>query len=157
MTFSMGNTKAGKLTPVLVIEIREKYATRLYTQARLSREYHVSINTIRNVVGGVTWQDVAMIEPQDVIDEAALRSQRKLDAMMAGATTTELSEDVMAAMQNAVAAIPEMPQQRNAISAELAARMAAYGVRPSPTGTQRDEAAPALGADDRAAEVGADD
>ena len=57
MTFQGGNRRAAKLTGEQVMVIRERYATeRGCTQARLSREYQVSIGTIANIVNGLTWQ-----------------------------------------------------------------------------------------------------
>ena len=130
--FGQGNTKASKLTGVEVMQIREKYASGMYTQARLSREYHVSINTIRNVVTGVTWQDLPGCVPQEVVDEAALRSQRRLDELMSGdrlpAATAELSDDMLEAMERAVVQAPTLEP----MSAERSARLAAYGVKAAP-------------------------
>jgi predicted transcriptional regulator len=89
--FNQGNTKAGKLTGVQVMEIREKYASRLYTQNRLAREYQVTNTTIQNIVHGVTWQSLPSVQPDDVIDEAIARSIRKLDGL--SEPVVELSAD----------------------------------------------------------------
>lgn len=79
MAFTLHNTKASKLTGAKVIEIRAKYASRDYTQEQLSREYQVSINTIRNVVRGVTWQHLGEIRSEaDVLTDAKLSEQRLL-------------------------------------------------------------------------------
>lgn len=87
-SFSANNRKAAKLTGEQVIEIRQKYALsgREYTQDRLAREYQVSVNTIRNIVNGVTWQSLPMIASQAEVLTAAklseLRAQAMLDAGM---------------------------------------------------------------------------
>src|SRR4051812_49228482 len=131
MAFNQGNTKAGKLTAVEVLEIREKYATGLYTYDRLALEYGVATNTIRSIVKGTSWQQVPMITPQHVVDDAALRSQRKLEAMLAQteglaprASEIEVDDEAMAAMQAALQTIPTPPVMRP--TADQAARMAAY-------------------------------
>jgi len=55
--FYQGNRRAAKLTGEQVLEIRERYATEHgCSQARLSREYGVTTNTIANIVNGLTWQ-----------------------------------------------------------------------------------------------------
>ena len=81
MTFRHGNTKASRLTGVKVMEIREKYAAGTHTQAQLSREYQVAINTIRNIVTGVTWQNVPLIESQDEILTQAKISERRFNTL----------------------------------------------------------------------------
>ena len=130
--FNVGNTKASKLTGVEVMEIREKYASGLYTMNRLAREYHVTRNTISDIVHGVTWQDLPGVTPQHVIDDAAARSMRKLDAMMAETAslepaTGELDDATLAAMQQAVQDMPKPEFLKP--SDDVAARMAAYGAR----------------------------
>lgn len=82
-TFSANNRKAAKLTGEQVIEIRQKYALpgRQYTQDRLAREYQVSVNTIRNIVNGVTWQTLPTIKTQaEELTEAKL-SELRVQAM----------------------------------------------------------------------------
>lgn len=134
MAFNQGNTKAGKLTAVEVLQIREKYATGLYTYDRLALEYGVATNTVRSIVKGTSWQNVPMITPGHVIDDAALRSQRKLEAMLAGAgalpveSELEVDDETLAAMQHAVESMPQPEFLKP--NADQAARMAAYGVRP---------------------------
>lgn len=131
--FNMGNTKAGKLTGEAVMRIREQYATGLYTMNMLARQEGVTRNTISDVVHGVTWQHLPGVEPVHVVDEAAMRSQRKLEAMLAGAgelaePVNEVDDETLAAMQHAVESMPQPDFLKP--NADQAARMAAYGVRP---------------------------
>src|SRR5260221_4273095 len=56
--FNVGNTKSSKLTGVEVMEIREKYATGVYTMNRLAQEYGVTRNTVSDVVHCITWQSL---------------------------------------------------------------------------------------------------
>jgi len=129
--FNLGNTKAGKLTGTEVMEIREKYASGIYTMNRLAREYHVTRNTISDIVHCVTWQDLPGITPQHVVDDAATRSMKKLDELMAAdnlpAATGELDAATLAAMQQAVEDMPKPEFLKP--SDDIAARMAAYGAR----------------------------
>lgn len=84
MTFSANNRKAAKLTGEQVISIRQKYALpgRQYTQDRLAREYQVSVNTIRNIVNGVTWQQLPMIATTAEEATAAKLSELRIQAML---------------------------------------------------------------------------
>ncbi len=93
--FSKGNTKASKLTAVLVLEMRMKYAlpTKEYTIARLSREYHVSLTTASNVVNGVTWQNVPMPERQEDVDYEAKLSELRARALLDAGFMTMPSEE----------------------------------------------------------------
>lgn len=119
------------------MEIREKYASGLYTQARLSREYHVTIGTIRSIVNGLTWQELPSVTPHHVVEEGAMRSLRKLDALLSDTSlppaSGEISDADMAAMQAAVLNMPKVEEFEKP-SGELAARMAAYGVKPPAKG-----------------------
>lgn len=134
MAFNQGNTKASKLDGVQVMEIREKYATGLYTYDRLSVEYGVASNTIRSIVKGTSWQNLPGIEPAHVIEEGALRSLRKLDAMMKDdglPPAVPMDADTLAAMERAVLAIPEPEFIKP--TPDMEARLRAYGVRPPPS------------------------
>lgn len=129
MTFNQGNTKASKLTGVEVMEIRQKRASGVYTLDRLAREYHVTSNTIRNIVNMVTWQNLPGVEPAHVMDEAAARSMRKLGELMGEQPSAlGVEEETIAAMQRAVEAMPQPEFLKP--NADIAAKMAAYGVRP---------------------------
>jgi hypothetical protein len=75
--FSQGNTRAAKLTGMQVMEIREKYAAGTHTQGALSREYLVSISTIRNIVHGVTWQQLAGVLSDEELELRAKISEKK--------------------------------------------------------------------------------
>jgi hypothetical protein len=83
-TFSANNRKAAKLTGEQVLSIRQKYALpgRQYTQDRLAREYQVSVNTIRNIVNGVTWQSLPLITSQAEEATAAKLSELRARAML---------------------------------------------------------------------------
>jgi transposase len=82
MTFSQGNTKASKLNPTKVYEIREKYATGDYTQEGLSREYGVSISTIRNVLHRVTWQQYGQPVRQPPTEEEMEAASKRLGELL---------------------------------------------------------------------------
>ena len=92
MTFTSRNTKASKLRGEQVLDIRHKYENEGYTQARLSREYQVSIGTIRNIVQGITWQHVG-VQPElvhfsartspEALAESEARMREKLAAAAA--------------------------------------------------------------------------
>lgn len=134
--FNQGNTKACKLNGVQVMEIREKYASGEYTQSRLSREYLVSISTIRNIVTGVSWQELPSVTPSHVVDEGALRSLRKLNEIMSGDGLPpggQVDDETFAAMERAAKAVQQIPVFDKP-NADRAARMAAYGVRPQGDG-----------------------
>jgi hypothetical protein len=63
MTFQWGNRKASRLTGEQVLDMRTKRASGMYTQEQLSREFRVSISTVRNILNYVTWQNVAYEPP----------------------------------------------------------------------------------------------
>lgn len=56
--YVIGNAACAKLTPALVMDIRDKYATGGFTRASLARLYGVSANAIGCVVLGKTWARV---------------------------------------------------------------------------------------------------
>lgn len=63
MSLKRHNTRAAKLEPSQVLEIREKYAAD-WTQARLSRHFGVSVIQIGRIVRGESWQHLSMVETQ---------------------------------------------------------------------------------------------
>lgn len=131
MKFNQGNTKGSKLTAVEVLAIREKYASRVYTQADLSREYRVSINTVRNIVNGTTWQQVPSVTPEDVIEDEALRSLREFTNSALPPAAIDLPPDLAERLSGQLASVPEFERLPPAI----ADRFAAYtGRRPSEGG-----------------------
>jgi hypothetical protein len=70
-----------RLRPEQVVTMRKKYSTGQYTQNDLAREYQVSLNTIRNVLNGVTWQKLPGVTRKP-IDMAAI-TQEDIDASAA--------------------------------------------------------------------------
>lgn len=62
MTFNKGNTKASRLNAIKVLEIRRRYAGGGCTMGQLSREYGVTSGTISNIINGLTWQHVGLVE-----------------------------------------------------------------------------------------------
>lgn len=56
--FQRGNRKASRLTGEQVLEIRALYQMRGVTQGSLARKFQVSVNTIANIVNGLTWQSL---------------------------------------------------------------------------------------------------
>jgi hypothetical protein len=55
MAFQPHNTRAARLTPEDVANIRERYADGATTQGALARHYRVSVNTIGRIVRGESW------------------------------------------------------------------------------------------------------
>jgi predicted nucleotidyltransferase len=101
--FKLGNTKASRLTPTSVMEIRAKWATSEYTQAQLSREYRVSITTIRNILYGVTWQRLPPVIPQEQISFAAVSSQASLET----AKPVEMTDEAKAKLMKELSSIKD--------------------------------------------------
>lgn len=123
MTFSQFNRASSKLTGDKVIEIRQKYATRQYTQEALSREYQVSINTIRNILRGVSWQNLPTIKSEaEEQTEAKLSEHRfatllRLEADIAKVQEPERQLDQFInpeARRRYLGALPEPGQQQSA-------------------------------------------
>ena len=82
MTFTAHNNKAAKLTGEKVMDMRAKYATGDYTQARLSREFQVSISTVRNVLNGITWQTLPLVKSEDeIMTDAKLLEHRAAESL----------------------------------------------------------------------------
>lgn len=69
--FRVGSHANAKLTPTEVLEIREKYASGLYTQGHLAREYRVSANAIGRIVRGESWGDYRQPASQSEIEHLA--------------------------------------------------------------------------------------
>lgn len=86
-----------KLNSGKVLEIRSKRAAG-QTQESLSREYRVSINTIRSVCRGNSWQDLELeLAPPDGADAAA--SQARLEELLGGSAKPEpIEEDPLEAI-----------------------------------------------------------
>lgn len=85
--FSLGNTKASRLTAEIVYSIRERYANRdtvLVTQDQLAREYQVSLTTIRNILNGVTWQNVPHVQSNSEVESELAASQRRVKDLLLG-------------------------------------------------------------------------
>lgn len=59
------NRKNAKLSAEAAYRIRQDYATGHWTQAALAVREQVSLNTIRNVLQGVTWQAVPMPKSEE--------------------------------------------------------------------------------------------
>lgn len=64
--FQQGNNRASKLTGEQVMNIRDEYKMRGVTQPMLAIKYQVSVNTIANIVKGLTWQHLLRGEPREV-------------------------------------------------------------------------------------------
>lgn len=80
--FYKRNTRAAKLTPTMVQQIREQYASGSYSQGSLARAYKISIGQIGRIVRGESWQDtVALAQPtaMDLEEQAkrVLRAQQE--------------------------------------------------------------------------------
>lgn len=90
--FGSGNHKASKLTPMLVMEMRDKYATGKYTQPMLSREYLVSLSTVRNIVNGTTWQKLPMATDEEAEKVEAKLSENRVRALLALGSKHEPAE-----------------------------------------------------------------
>lgn len=95
-SFGRGNKRASRLTGEDVLTIRERYAMeRGCTQARLAREFQVTVGTIANIVNRLTWQNIsgddgAPIEPPPLnprpkgpkdLEASMAKMQRLLDNM----------------------------------------------------------------------------
>ena len=58
MKFGNGNSRAAKLTPEIVNDIRRKYASGRWTQGKLARETQVTVAQIGRIVRFEAWQDL---------------------------------------------------------------------------------------------------
>jgi hypothetical protein len=88
--FSPGNKWAAKLSNEDVFTIRSRYAAGGVTQMQLALDYHVSLNTIRYAIKGVTHQNVGMVETEDEVFSKAQESERVFRMML---ETEELSPE----------------------------------------------------------------
>lgn len=57
MSFRQSNTRAAKLRPQDILDIRTRYASG-ETQGRLSRDYQISLGQIGRIVRGESWQQL---------------------------------------------------------------------------------------------------
>ena len=80
------NTKAAKLTPSQVYELREKYANG-DSQGKLAREYQVSVGQIGRIVRGESWQQYT--NPAEIAQGARESEQRMQQIMSRGEPTDE--------------------------------------------------------------------
>ncbi len=74
--FYTRNTKAARLTPTQVQEIRAKYATGNYTQGALCQEYDISIVQIGRIVRGESWKGMPIPATEYQMMQTALKLQR---------------------------------------------------------------------------------
>ena len=121
MTFQRGNHRASKLNGEQVLRIRAMYQMRGTTQASLAREFRVSLNTIANIVNGITWQGLTAgesvdrpppfgqpVEPQQSDIE---RSIARLHARLGTPTEQELySESTIPSLYDGQPPVHEPPQ-----------------------------------------------
>lgn len=94
-TFSRSNIRAAKLTPSLVLEIRQKYATGT-SQAALSREYGVGVGQVGRIVRGEAWQQFSTIKSAAELEadrlkllEDAKASEARFAALFASITVED--------------------------------------------------------------------
>src|SRR5216683_5474196 len=80
--FSHGNTRASRLTADQVYSIRTRWAQRTATQRQLAMDYGVTITTISNIVHGLTWQNIALVETEEVKISKLEESKRLLAALL---------------------------------------------------------------------------
>lgn len=76
--FYYRNTKAAKLTPGKVAEIKRLYGMGR-TQSALSREYQVTVGQIGRIVRGESWQGIAAEPSQEEIDASWARIEAGLN------------------------------------------------------------------------------
>lgn len=108
-----GNTRAAKLTPIQVLDIREAYDTGT-TQRELCNRYGVSIGTIGRIVRGETWQSYGGpgehegASRQDVdssMHEAALERMAQMNAPASDSAVIQASLAKLATL----GVVPEPP------------------------------------------------
>lgn len=109
--FSYRNTRAAKLTPSQVVEMRQKWAEGNITQAALARAYGISLVQAQRIVTGVSWSKVAMpLSGEDAAASAQrmLALQKELEEQPAG--LTRLAGEI-AEQERPAAAVQEMLDQ----------------------------------------------
>jgi len=95
--FIRGNTRAAKLSPEQVYEIRDKWANQGWTQARLCREYGVTVNTISRICSGQTHQHVPDATAPPTEDEVQA-SYRRLVAQL-NADAAPMAKEIRAGQE----------------------------------------------------------
>lgn len=127
MTFRHGHTAAAKLSPADVVEIRRLWMEEGWSQARIARMKGMSETQIGRICRGTSWSKLAM-----PVDQRELGySQAAVQTDTAMAVPLSLSSDFLAelaAIKHSAEAEITAPLMKP--DAEIAARMAAYGVRP---------------------------
>jgi hypothetical protein len=75
MAFRSGNSRASKIAPAQVLDLREKYAQGR-TQGSLAREYRLSVGQVGRIVRGESWQQFETVATDhDLRVEGAMRRQ----------------------------------------------------------------------------------
>lgn len=85
--FWSGNTKAAKLTPSIVLRMREEYGKGA-TQGDLCRRYGVSITQVGRIVRNEVWQDV-----QPEITDFDIEASARRMAALSESHTARMAED----------------------------------------------------------------
>jgi len=73
MIFERGNSRARKVSPAQVLEIRKRYDGGLATQGSLAREFGVSVVQIGRIVRREVWNSLPETPGEDDFAESAKR------------------------------------------------------------------------------------
>ena len=106
MGFGRGNIQAAKTPPHLVKEIRERYATGLYTYRQLAQDYKKSVVQIGRIIRGESFGDYLYAVRETESREPVIEGQ------LAPATedTRRLAEESAQRLQGMLEAAPEKPR-----------------------------------------------
>lgn len=132
--FRQHNTRAARLTPEEVYQIRQEYEAGT-TQGELCRKYGVSVGTIGRIVRGETWnqfQGPRAVQTYDLprpSDSEIQESERRLRESLE--PTSQRSEEVLAKLAEAVKRTPEVQ-----LDEFLTDKVHRYGFQTSESGSE---------------------
>lgn len=105
--FRTRNSASAKLTPVKVVEIRERYAAGGITQGALAREYQLSVVQIGRIIRQEVWQ---ALPPMPASEADLLASAKRM---------LELQESTSEQMSKAIAEAKEKDKAGDRMLEEL--------------------------------------
>lgn len=83
MKFQRNHTHSSKLSPMQVLELRQRYAEEGWTQGRCARFYGISVGQVGRIVRGESWQQYTKVQSDKELEHQALEEKvipQELDA-----------------------------------------------------------------------------
>jgi hypothetical protein len=133
MTLRSGNSRAAKMTPMNILEIREKYAAGR-TQGSLAREFGISVGQIGRIVRNESWQQFTPVTTEH---DLRIRGAMEHQALK----QTEMTPEIQASAEAALARLEGQVERPADPWAAAKAKAPSLYNDPPPTEAEDSEAA----------------